>query len=393
MFSNSFIQDLIKFRDNSKLITVTCFVTCGACFITTLTTPKGINKLSLSFIGLLNAFVGVKISRLEDDLSLRLGDLQLTNRATSKELLAEYLKDSSVSVTVNSCPIKEADVIIDIVDYWKSQEKHLAIIGGTGDGKSYTIKLFVAALQNEFSITAYDVDFAKDDYPEYVDIKYSYQEIEVSFTKDIEELENRIAERRGLGKRYNPEKSLIIGEEMPALASECKSLEEWMPKMSNRGRKVGMFIAAISQNDTAENFALKGNASLLKNNFCLLYLGQKAKVRARQLKNDALLEWLEVASKGRGLIDDKPVIIQAGNFNNTSSELPNQEIQDTSKSTESIEEVGEVPQEVANFSEEDRIEYAKFLKAKGYTQTSVIRRIWGVKGGEKYNELSKLIDS
>lgn len=131
MFSNSFIQDLIKFRNNSRLVLSVCSVTCIVSFSVATLTPKGINKLSITFIGLMNALVGVAMSKLEDDLSLRLGDLQLTSRATSKELLSEYLKDSKFTVTVPIQPITEQDIITDIVGYWKSQEKHLAIVGGT----------------------------------------------------------------------------------------------------------------------------------------------------------------------------------------------------------------------------------------------------------------------
>lgn len=392
MFSNSFIQDLIKFRNNSRLVLTTCSLTCLASLSIATLTPKGINKLSITFIGLMNAVVGVAVSRLEDDLTLRLGDLQLTSRATSKELLAEYLKDSKFSVTVPTQSITEQDVITDIVGYWKQQEKHLAVVGGTGDGKSYTIKLFVSALQNEYSIVAYDVDFAKDDYPDYVNVKYHYEEIEVSFTKDMEELEKRIGERREQGKNYNPEKKLTIGEEMPALADECESLGLWMRKLSKRGRKAGLFIAAIAQNDTAENFALKGDASILKSNFCLLYLGKKAKERAKQLKNNALVEWLDGTSKGRGLIDDKPVIIQASGFYNPSSALPNEEIKDTKKPPGSIEEVAEVGLEAAQLSEENKLKYAKILRAEGHSKTKIIKLMWGVEGGGKFTELSKLLD-
>ncbi|HYX18377.1 MAG TPA: DUF87 domain-containing protein [Nostoc sp.] len=393
MFSNTFIQDLINYRNNSKLITSISLVSCGLCFASAVTIPNGFTKISVTLLGLLNSIVGITVSKLDSNLNTRLEDLQLTSRATSKELFAGYLKDSSFEVTVQTQPIKEQDIITDIVEYWKSQEKHLAIIGGTGDGKSYTIKLFVASLQNEFDITAYDVDYAKDDYLSSVEIRYTYEEIQVSLNRDIEELENRIVERRELGKRYSPDKRLTIGEEMPALADECESLGLWMRKMSKRGRKVGLFIAAIAQNDTAENFALKGDAGILKANFCLLYLGEKAKERARQLKNKELLEWLEGASKGRGLINDKPVLIQAGNFQSTSLPLPNEEVNDTIKSPGSIEEVVEVALETPQFSEENALKYARILKDEGYSKTKIIKQIWGVGGGARFIELSKLIDS
>jgi hypothetical protein len=399
MFNNSFVQDLINYRNNSKLITAISFASCGLAFISAITIPNGFTKVSVTLIGLLTSYTGIRISREDNNLSTRLEDLQLTSRATSKELLAGYLKDDSIEITVPVQPITEQDVITDIVGYWKSQEKHLALVGGTGDGKSYTIKLFVFALQGEYSLVAYDVDYAKDDYPECVDIKYEFEEIEDSFTADMQELQNRIAERRELGRKYIPDKKLIIGEEMPALAEECESLGAWMRKMSKRGRKVGLFIAAIAQNDTAENFALKGDYSILKSNFCLLYLGNKAKVRAKQLKNDALLQWLEGASKGRGLIDDKPCIIGASNFLNPSLPLPIVEVTDTTKSPESAArsgvsapEVDSSTPQIGDFSEEKKIAIARKLKADGYSKTNIIKLLWEVEGGKKFTELSKLLD-
>jgi energy-coupling factor transporter ATP-binding protein EcfA2 len=399
MFNNSFVQDLINYRNNSKLITAVSFASCGLCFMSAVTIPNGFTKVTVTVLGLLNSYVGIRISKEDNNLSTRLEDLQLTARATSKELLAGYLKDSEVTVTVPVAPITEQDVITDVVAYWKSQEKHLALVGGTGDGKSYTMKLFVSALQSEYSVAAYDVDFAKDDYPDSVDVKYSYEEIESAFIEDMKELENRIEARRPLGKKYNPDKKLIVGEEMPALAEECESLGLWMRKMSKRGRKVGLFIAAIAQNDTAENFALKGDASILKSNFCLLYLGNKAKVRAKQLKNDALLQWLEGASKGRGLIDDKACIIGANNFLNPSSPLFIEEIKDSAetlgsaaRSEVSAPERDIFTPQISDYSEEEKLVRARKLRAEGYSKTKIIKLLWEVEGGGRFTELSKLID-
>ncbi|BAZ19095.1 hypothetical protein NIES4071_109800 (plasmid) [Calothrix sp. NIES-4071] len=399
MFNNTFIQDLINYRNNSKLVTVISFISCGLCLLSAITIPNGLTKVSVTVLGLLTSFIGIVVSRLDNNLNVRLEDLQLTSRATSKEMLAGYFKDNSIEVTVPVLPIQETDVITDIVGYWKSQEKHLALVGGTGDGKSHTVKLFINALQGEYSITAYDVDFAKDDYPDCVDIKYTYEDIEDAFTNDMEELENRIGERRELGKKYVPDKKFIVGEEMPALAEECDSLGAWMRKLSKRGRKVGLFIGAIAQNDTAENFALKGDASILKANFCLLYLGNKAKVRAKQLRNDALLEWLNGASKGRGLIDDKPVIIPASHLLNPSNALPIADIKDNTETPGSIarsgaegEEVDFIPPPNADYNDEMKLTMARILKQEGYSKTKIISLLWQVTGGAKFTEISKLLD-
>lgn len=400
MFSNTFIQDLINYRNSSKVVTAITFASCGLCFISAITIPSGLTKVCITVLGMLSSYAGIVISQQFSNLNIRLEDLQLTSRATSKELIAGYFKDNSIEVNIPNLPVQDTDVITNIVDYWQQQEKHLAIIGGTGDGKSFTMKLFINSLQHEYSITAYDVDFAKDDYDSCVNVKYQYGDIEESFNNDMEELEIRIAQRRELGKKYVPDKKLIVGEEMPALADECDSLGAWMKKMSKRGRKVGMFIAAIAQNDTADNFALKGDYSILKANFCLLYLGSKAKARAKQLKNPALQEWLEGASKGKGLIDDKPCIIAATPYQPANINPPNtEEIADAKIAGSTAGSQLEVPEGAIfgasniELSEENKLIYGRILISEGYSKNSVIKLLWDITGGRKYSELARLLDN
>lgn len=400
MFSSTFIQDLINYRNSSRLITAIAFASCGLCFISAITIPNGLTKICITVLGMLSSYIGIVISQQASDLCIRLEDLQLTSRATSKELLAGYLKDNSIEVSIPTLPVQEADVVTDVVRYWEQQEKHLAIVGGTGDGKSFTMKLFINSLQYEYSITAYDVDFAKDDYPDCVNVKYTYEDIESSFSEDMEELENRIAERRELGKKYIPDKRFIVGEEMPALADECETLGAWMKKMSKRGRKVGMFIAAIAQNDTAANFALKGDYSILQANFCLLYLGSKAKARAKQLRNPALVEWLDGALKGRGLINDLPCEIRANHFVDSLAPLSKPELEATPKTAESIASSGveveiednTIPLNPLNYDEETKLAMARTLKGEGYSKTRIIKLLWDVDGGARFTQLSKLLD-
>ncbi|MBW4600958.1 MAG: hypothetical protein KME29_15530 [Calothrix sp. FI2-JRJ7] len=406
MLHNAFIQEIILLKSRAKTLLVASYIACVLSMFTTAITPRGINKINLSLLGFISSVVGLCFAQLEDRLNLKLEDLNIQARVTSKEIYAGLLKDNNFSITLPVAPINEVDVITDVVEYWKKQEKHLAIVGGTGDGKSFTIKHFISCIQSEYSIVTYDVDYARDDYPECVDIKYDYVDIEQAFVDDMEELENRIAVRRQLGKKYIPDKKLIVGEEMPALAEECESLGVWMRKMSKRGRKVGLFIAALAQNDTAENFSLKGDASILKSNFCLLYLGKKAIVRAKQLKNDALVDWLSTTSKGRGLIDDKPCIITANTYSPTSNieannvqvsseVLPIVEDSTNSKidrsSVESEVEVLEVPFSEVDFDAK-KLEIARILRAENYSKNKIIKLLWDVEGGRKYSELSKLID-
>jgi energy-coupling factor transporter ATP-binding protein EcfA2 len=399
MLHNTFIQEIVLLKSRVKFMMIGCYLSCVLCLITTSITPRGINKINLSILGFISSVIGVSFSQLEDRLNLKLEDLNIQSRVTSKEIYAGLLKDNNFEITLpNSAPIDEQNIISDVVGYWRQQEKHLAIIGGTGDGKSYTIKHFISCLQSDYSISVYDVDFAKDDYSGRVDVKFDYGDIEESFINDIEELEQRIGIRRQMGKKYVPDKRFIVGEEMPALAEECESLGIWMRKMSKRGRKVGLFIAAIAQNDSASNFAIQGDYKILQSNFCLLYLNSKAKTRAKQLKNQALIEWLEGAQYGRALLDDRPCLIPSNTFQSSTDVLPMQEqLLTASTSGSAAGSVLEEPEEQfydaqnSDFSDEKRLIYARILIAEGRSKSSVIQLLWNVTGGRRFSELARLL--
>ncbi|MGB3652959.1 MAG: hypothetical protein WBA41_17320, partial [Rivularia sp. (in: cyanobacteria)] len=220
------------------------------------------NKISINLIGLLTGISGISISKVNSNLDTRLNDLGLTSRVSSKELLMDYLTDKEpVTIEVTGKPIEERNMITDIVDYWIKSDKHLMIIGGTGDGKSTAMKYFISRL-NDYEITAFDVDYSKGDYPDKVHIKYSYESISEAMNNEIIELEERISDRRNAGNNYLTKPKLTIAEELPALALEIgEDVSKWIRVKSSRGRKVLLKLACLAQNDTAENLALKGNVA------------------------------------------------------------------------------------------------------------------------------------
>ena len=61
MFSNSFIQELIKYKSISLMIRNINFLSSFICIYLVLITPKGINKLSITFLGLINSIRGISI--------------------------------------------------------------------------------------------------------------------------------------------------------------------------------------------------------------------------------------------------------------------------------------------------------------------------------------------
>ena len=407
MFSNTFIQELIKYKSISLLIRNINFVSTFLCIYLILITPKGINKLSITFLGLINSISGISIAKIDASLENRLNDLQITSRLSSKTLLEDYLKDSkNLQIKVTQKPIEQADIISDIVEYWIQSDKHLMIIGGTGDGKSTTVKHFISRL-NEYDITAYDVDFSKDDYPERVSIKYTFDDISQAMQADIELLEKRISDRRTEGKNYNPKARLIIGEELPALALDLDdTVPTWIRKLSSRGRKVRLKLACLSQNDTAENLALKGNVALRDNNFILLYLGSKAVEKAKQMKNEPLISWLQESKYGRGILNNSPCEININALPSTSLNASNTELIQTSISPESAAISGNPASEVdismpqndgissdlKGKSEDELIDIGKILKSDGYSKTKIIKLLFNIDGGARFTELSKKLD-
>lgn len=69
--------------------------------------------------------------------------------------------------------------------------------------------------------------------------------------------------------------------------------------------------------------------------------------------------------------------------------LPIDQIKDTTKSPQSV---AEVAIETSQISEESKLKYAQILKAEGHSKTKIIKLLWGVEGGGRFTELSKLID-
>ncbi|MDY6897243.1 MAG: hypothetical protein SWZ49_04100, partial [Cyanobacteriota bacterium] len=353
-----------------------------------------------------------------------------------KELLMDYLKDKQqITVEVSRPPMEERELIEDIVEYWLKSDKHLMIIGGTGDGKSTAIKCFISRL-NDWNITAFDVDYKQDDYPNKIHIKYEYSTIEESMLKEIDEVEDRIAERRTTKGNYSATPHLTIAEELPALASEIgDTVNKWIRSKSSRGRKVLLKIACLAQNDTVENLALKGNSDMRDNNFILLYLGKKAIKKAKQSKDEALVSWLKEVNHGRGILDGKPCLINIGRYytstsndtetlqpttgssinhlQGTTNSTTNHYLNDSSKSQSEVprsddyagiqdsevenllpnfdEKSGDLEGNYKGLSDDVLIELAVEYFRKGVKMTPLIKKLFGVTGGDRFKYLSNRI--
>lgn len=274
----------------------------------TLTQPNGVIRFYLCAVGAASSVAAKKLLGIKFELEDTLTDLKNVNARQQIGWYTDTLNtpEETPMHTMLTPNDKPRDLITDLVAYWQEQDKHLMLVGGTGDGKSTLVKGLVQVL-DDWRFRAYDVDFAKGDYPLEVSVLFTYPAIENEMRKDMASLEERYAVRREAGANaWGERPSLIIAEEMPSLAVECESEPQWIRLIAKRGRKVKMFLACCVQNDTIENTGLKGDNSLRDSSFVRIYLGKFAAERAKKLDRPELTKWLSEKKHGRFIVDDRP---------------------------------------------------------------------------------------
>lgn len=282
---------------------------------------RGLPKLAASLAGLGTAAVGYR-QYLDNKKLTEIGaDLGIVERKAGISWYSSLLSASaSASVQVLAEPTAHSsEPLQDIVGYWREQDKHLLVVGGTGAGKSYFVQAFCSALQSTAQQTKdslghwhyklYDTDCTKDDWTylrslETCTLYESFSEVERQMQADLRVIEQRTVERKQAGNSWQTDQTMIAAEELPALVDECESAKEWVRKQAKRGRRVKRFICLVAQNDTVANLGLEGDSKLRDSCFVRVYLGQSAIDRAKQLKDTRLVQALESGGKSLCLVDD-----------------------------------------------------------------------------------------
>lgn len=196
------------------------------------------------------------------------------------------------------------EMITDVVEYWKRQDKHLLIIGGTGSGKTTFIKNFSNRLSG-YLTTVYDCDATVDDWQWANNVYHEFDDISQHMEEDLKLIPSIRNERHKLGNKWKPNPTLMIADEFPALVAELAVAKKWLSTHAKQTRKHKRMIAILSQNDTVSNLGLKGDISVRDTCFTLVYLGDKAIARAKALERD---DWVNVLSKSKyqyAIVDDK----------------------------------------------------------------------------------------
>ena len=310
-YPTTFIQQLLKL---THVLGSTAALTTAIALLSTpnaLLQQKGLNKVLALSLGLASAVSAKKLVNSWMDVNDIATDLDLVDRRNQISWYSQLTASKPTTVEVKYPQSWVADHMVkDLVQYWASADKHLLIIGGTGDGKSTLIQGLAARLPS-WNIRCYDSDATVDDWhgvpPENViGIGYDLNAIDRAMRDDLHLLIERTQERSQAGNVWHAKPQLIVAEELPNLVSELEVVKDWIPSLAKRGRRVKLFIAAIAQNDTVDNIGLRGDADLRDSCFVRVYLGSKARDRAKKLGNEALLAWLKAQPKGRMLVDDLP---------------------------------------------------------------------------------------
>lgn len=218
---------------------------------------------------------------------------------------------TQLAVTVNAINPnwQPENLITDPVEYVNRVQKHVALVGGTGDGKSTQAQYFSTRIGGQ--VVVYDVDSAKGDWawvePDNLIGDGGLPEVNKAMGLALDHLEKMRVYRKTVSKDVPQEFAIFyIAEEFPVLA-DCDNAREWIRQHAKVGRKRKQFIMVLAQNDTASNFALEGDADILDTCFVRIRLGKKAQDYARTaLKSPQLEQWLKAGGKKRFMVDDCP---------------------------------------------------------------------------------------
>ena len=313
------------------------------------------------------AVIGCGVKSLERDKKQSLWELQQASNQGWRSLLAQsFLPAAKVSATIDLDNWIPGNLVTNPVEYIQKKQKHVALIGGTGDGKSTFTQYLSSTIGGK--VMVYDSDAKPTDWEwldqqDVVGRKGNFTAINDAMTADLVTLEELVCLRGDGGdKAIAGRERFLIAEEFPILTDECKSAPTWLKKHAKRGRRYKQFILVIAQNDTAEKLGLQGYKGTFYSCFCLVRLGSFGHDHARtKLKDKKLEQWLKAGGKKRFMVDDRPCELDLSNWGIGNKEL-GVSSEELAVSSEELPVDSEQPKDELNEYEQAIIDAAKKLQ-------------------------------
>jgi archaellum component FlaC len=204
-------------------------------------------------------------------------------------------------------------------------ENHLAVIGGTGAGKSYLTQHLIQTYFPGAGIVAMDTDAAPHEWPgiEVVGQGCNSKAIAAQMDRDLNELQRRSGLRSN-GKEPGRELVRIV-EELPTLAADIQddidsidwkevgekkpenSATNWLKRLLRRGRKYKMMVVLVSQSFNVKSLKIEGEGDL-RENLTVIYLGGKSYKLLSTIRDKALREKTEQWLKSQV----RPALVDVG---------------------------------------------------------------------------------
>ncbi|MBN3943475.1 hypothetical protein [Nostoc sp. NMS9] len=293
---------------------------CGLLFLGTTQKPESKPWILGASVGVLE--VGRRHRQTAKLLQESLGDIDRASRLNFQAWArANTQPTAQLALTVGVIDEnwKPDNFITDPVEYILQKQKHVAMVGGTGDGKSTFTQYLSSKIGGR--VVVYDSDAKPDDWAwlsaaDVIGRKGNFLAIDTAMGNDLKTLEE-LVELRGEGgdKALVGRERFMIAEEFPVLVDECDNARPWIKRHAKRGRRYQQFICALAQNDTAENFGLEGDKDTLYSCFVLVRLGQFGRDYVRtKLKDPQLEQWLKAGGKKRFMVDDCPCELDLSNW-------------------------------------------------------------------------------